>query len=100
MHITPYISTCKIEQTVINMRITICTVFGLLAGAMAAPALSPEEKLAAQIKSTDAYLFSLTLENFLAVAKVQEGKLLGLDWSTNGCSSAPNTPFNFDCTLT
>lgn len=82
------------------MRITICTVLCVVATAMAAPALSPEEKLAAQIKSTDAYLFNLTLEDFLAVAKVQEGKSLGLDWSTNGCSSAPNTPFNFDCMLT
>ncbi|OAL00264.1 hypothetical protein IQ06DRAFT_347645 [Phaeosphaeriaceae sp. SRC1lsM3a] len=63
---------------------------------MAAPALTPEQKLATQIRNTDEYLFNLALEDFLAVAKVQEGKILGLDWSTNGCSSAPNTPFNFD----
>lgn len=80
------------------MRISTLPVLAAVAGtAMAAPALTPEQKLATQIRNTDEYLFNLALEDFLAVAKVQEGKILGLDWSTNGCSSAPNTPFNFDC---
>lgn len=79
------------------MRISTLPVLAVVAGVMAAPALTPEQKLAAQIKNTDEYLFNLALEDFLAVAKVQEGKYSGWTGPPTAAPSAPNTPFNFDC---
>ncbi|KAK7757344.1 hypothetical protein SLS62_000356 [Diatrype stigma] len=43
---------------------------------------------------TDRLLFSASLADFLAAAAAQSPP--GLDWSTDGCTSAPDDPFGFD----
>jgi hypothetical protein len=55
---------------------------------------------ALRIKNTDRLIFNTTLPEFLAAAARQDGAGLGLDWTTDGCSSAPETPFDFNCNTT
>ena len=43
---------------------------------------------------TDRLLFSVSLSEFLAARDARSPP--GLDWSSNGCTSAPDNPFGFD----
>jgi hypothetical protein len=79
------------------MYISPLALLGLATGAVAATIPPVAHDL---ITSTDYYLFELSLDTFLAVAAVKEGEALGLDWANDGCSSAPDTPFDFDCIAT
>ncbi|KAF1920701.1 prokaryotic phospholipase A2-domain-containing protein [Ampelomyces quisqualis] len=74
-----------------NMHFPTIAFLSLATGTLAA--VTPS---VAAMKNTDYYIFNMTLPEFLAVAAVKEGEDLGLDWSNNGCSSAPETPFDFD----
>jgi hypothetical protein len=79
------------------MYISSLALLGLATSAIAASIPPVADSL---ITSTDYYLFQLSLDEFLAIAAVKEGEALGLDWANDGCSSAPDTPFDFDCMAT
>jgi hypothetical protein len=81
-----------------KMYVSSLALLSLATGAFAATIRT--ENPDGLIKNTDYYLFELSLEDFLAVAAVKEGEALGLDWANDGCSSAPDTPFDFDCITT
>ncbi|KAF2819077.1 hypothetical protein CC86DRAFT_243438, partial [Ophiobolus disseminans] len=47
-------------------------------------------------KATDHYLFNVTIDQFIAARNAQDGTSMGLNWTSNGCSVAPDDPFGFD----
>lgn len=49
------------------------------------------------LDATDYYLFNLTIDQFMTTRKIEDRRPLGLNWTSNGCSSAPDDPFGFDC---
>jgi hypothetical protein len=74
---------------------------GLVSSAIAIPIdmiTLPDVKPAFTVEqATDYYLYNVTMDAFVAARIVRSGTDLGLNWTSNGCSVAPNDPFGFDC---
>jgi hypothetical protein len=85
------------------MQLTAFSIIGLALGAAALPTLIESRQDAATPelhKMTDYYLFNITNEAFLTARAAKKEAVIGIDWSADGCSSSPDDPFGFDCTLT
>jgi len=48
---------------------------------------------------TDEYVFNISLRRFITNRNRHVGPA-GLDWTSNGCSHAPDNPFSFNCKST
>jgi hypothetical protein len=74
---------------------------GLVSSAIAIPidmVTLPDVKPAFTVEqATDYYLYNVTMDAFVAARIVRSGTDLSLNWTSNGCSVAPNDPFGFDC---
>lgn len=71
---------------------TLLATVALVVGAGTASAELPMTELRA---ATDGYLFALRLPEFSAI-RVERPHGKQIDWSSDGCSSSPDTPLGFD----
>ncbi|CAI6085176.1 unnamed protein product [Clonostachys chloroleuca] len=75
----------------------LSTVFAFAAGALAMPTSYSSEPLKNnETALVDCYIFNLTLPEFLAKREAKDPP--SLNWTSDGCTTAPANPFNFDFT--
>ncbi|KAK7211294.1 hypothetical protein V2G26_018472 [Clonostachys chloroleuca] len=75
----------------------LSTVFAFAAGALAMPTSYSSEPLKNnETALVDYYIFNLTLPEFLAKREAKDPP--SLNWTSDGCTTAPANPFNFDFT--
>lgn len=76
----------------------LSTVFAFAAGALAMPTSYSSEPLKNnETALVDYYIFNLTLPEFLAKREAKDPP--SLNWTSDGCTTAPANPFNFDFTV-
>ena len=79
-------------QLLLNMKFfTILAALAPVCLCAAVPASARQADLEAE---TDRLLFNVSMSEFLSARQAQQPA--GLDWSSDGCSSAPDNPFGFD----
>jgi hypothetical protein len=91
-----------IVQQTSSMQLPTFSILSFALSAAAFPTLikSRQDAVTSNLhKQTDYYLFNITNEAFLAARAAMKEAALGIDWSADGCSSSPDDPFGFDCTL-
>ena len=77
------------------MQFSLFTAVGFASLALAAPATLATRET--DIEATDRLLFDRSMSEFQAARSAQIPA--SLDWSSNGCTSSPDNPLGFDCTL-
>jgi hypothetical protein len=77
------------------MRSVILTVLGLVALTVAVPIALPP--LETDIEATDRLVFNSTMAEFIQARAAKTPATL--DWTSDGCSSADDDPFDFQCTI-
>ncbi|KAF2824655.1 hypothetical protein CC86DRAFT_407818 [Ophiobolus disseminans] len=76
------------------MKSTIIAILAFASLAFSAP-LSLGDCETALKTTTDSYVFSISIDQFIANRKGHPWPAL-LDWSADGCSTSPDNPFGFD----
>jgi len=76
------------------MNISLATVLGLVTLGLAAPA-QPLEVSKRDLQATDNLMFGFSMDTFLRFRKTKTPS--NLDWSSDGCSMLPDTPFANNC---
>lgn len=77
------------------MKSSLIAILSLASLATSAPT-SLDTRQSALETTTDNYLFSISISEFITNRNGKIGPA-ELDWDSNGCTSSPDNPFGFDC---
>jgi hypothetical protein len=77
------------------MKSPLIPLLSLATLALSFPTLTPRQS--SLETTTDAYLFTISIGQFISNRSAKNPA--ELDWDSDGCSSSPDNPFGFDCTI-